>query len=158
MPTVVLETEINAPIEVCFDLARDIDIHCRTTGSTQERAIAGVTSGLIGMGQSVTFEAVHFGVRQRLTSKIVEFERPHRFVDEMMQGAFKKLRHVHEFLPAATGTLMRDTLEWTAPLGWLGVIADKLFLEKHMRNFLHELNLNLKQMAESKSEQRFIDV
>ena len=158
MPTVMLETEINAPVEVCFDLARDIDAHCRTAGSTQERAVAGVTSGLIGMGQSVTFEGVHFGVRQRLTSKIIEFDKPHRFVDEMTQGAFKKLRHVHEFFPTATGTLMRDTLAWTAPLGLLGVIADKFFLEKHMRNFLQERNLNLKKMAEAKSEQRLIDV
>ena len=158
MPIVIIETEISVPIEVCFDLARDIDAHCRTAGSTQERAIAGVTSGLIGFGDSVTFEAVHFGVRQRLTSQIVEFDKPHRFVDEMTQGAFKKLRHVHEFFPTATGTLMRDTLEWTAPVGLLGVIADKLFIENHMRNFLQERNLNLKKMAESKSEQRFIDV
>ena len=148
MPIVVIETEISAPIEVCFDLARDIDAHCRTAGSTQERAIAGVTDGLIGMGQSVTFEGVHFGVRQRLTSRIVEFEKPRHFVDEMTQGAFKKLRHVHEFFPTATGTLMRDTLDWTAPFGLLGVIADKLFLDKYMRNFIQERNTNLKKIAE----------
>jgi len=149
MPTVVLETQIHAPIEVCFDLARDIDAHCRTTGSTQERAVAGVTTGLIGMGQSVTFEAVHFGVRQRLSTRIVEFERPHRFVDEMTRGAFKTMRHLHEFLPIAGATLMRDTLQWTAPLGWLGIVADKLFLEKYMRNFLLQRNSNLKKLAQS---------
>jgi ligand-binding SRPBCC domain-containing protein len=150
MPTVVVETQIEAPVELCFDLARDIDIHCRTAASTRERAVAGVTSGLIGHGETVTFEAVHFGVTQRLTSQIVDYDRPLRFVDEMTQGAFQKLRHVHLFLATDTGTLMTDTLTWTAPLGLLGVIADKLFLERHMRNFLQERNMNLKKIAEEK--------
>jgi hypothetical protein len=41
MPTIIVETEIKAPIEVCFDLARDIDLHCETAASTKERAIDG---------------------------------------------------------------------------------------------------------------------
>jgi len=73
MVTIVCETIIHASREICFDLARDIDAHCVSTGKTQERAVAGRTSGLIEMSETVTFEAVHFGVRQRLTSRIVQF-------------------------------------------------------------------------------------
>ncbi len=149
MPVVIVETPIKAALERCFDLARDIDVHCATTARTKERAVAGVTSGLIGMGQSVTFEAVHFGVRQRLSSAITEFQRPHRFVDEMTQGAFASLKHTHEFSAQDEGTLMRDILEWQAPLGILGVVADRLFLEKYLRAFLIRRGLELKKWAES---------
>jgi ligand-binding SRPBCC domain-containing protein len=149
MPTITVETYIDVPPIICFDLARDIGIHCQTTAGTQERVVAGVTTGLIGLGEEVTFEAVHFGIRQRLTARITHFDRPHCFVDEMLQGAFRSLRHIHEFRPEGTGTVMQDTLVWKSPLGWLGKVADRLFLEAHMRQFLIERNAHLKQIAEA---------
>jgi ligand-binding SRPBCC domain-containing protein len=148
MTTVVVETRIAAPIELCFDLARDVDAHLKTSSSTGERAVAGKTSGLLELGDVVTFEAVHFGLRQRLTSRIVEFERPHRFVDEMVSGAFASLRHVHDFVVEETSVLMRDTLTWRSPLGFLGVIADRLLVEQHMRRFMVRKQSELKVYAE----------
>jgi ligand-binding SRPBCC domain-containing protein len=103
---------------------------------------------LLELGDQVTFEAVHFGVRQRLCSKIVEYDRPHRFIDQMVSGAFKSLRHVHQFEAVGDGTVMRDTLEWESPLGILGVLADKLAVERHMRHFLRGRNEGLKKAAE----------
>ena len=150
MPTIVVETKIDASVAVVFDLARDIQIHCQTASSTQERAIEGVTDGLIGLGESVTFEAVHFGIRQRLTARVVEFDYPNKFVDEMLAGAFKTMRHIHEFSPSDNGTLMVDTLIWTSPMGVLGTLTDKLFLERHMRGFLEIRNKALKRIAESR--------
>jgi ligand-binding SRPBCC domain-containing protein len=152
MPTIIIETLIDAPVKCCFDLARNIDLHCQTTSKTKERAVAGVTSGLIEAGQSVTFEAVHFGVRQRLTSQIVEFERPRLFVDEMTKGVFASMRHVHEFEMRDKSTLMRDTVTWKSPLGILGVIADVLFLKRYMTKFIIERGLALKQVAENAAE------
>jgi ligand-binding SRPBCC domain-containing protein len=134
MTTIVVEKRILAPIEVCFDLARDVDAHVKTSSMTGERAVGGRTSGLLELGDVVTFEALHFGSRQRLTSKIVEFDRPKRFVDEMVNGAFASLRHTHEFFVDGTSVLMRDTLTWRSPLGPLGVIAYKLFVERHLCN------------------------
>jgi ligand-binding SRPBCC domain-containing protein len=120
----------------------------KTSSSTGERAVGGKTSGLLDLGDVVTFEAVHFGVRQRLTSKIVEFDRPRRFVDEMVKGAFVSLRHVHEFAVDGGSVLMRDTLTWRSPLGFLGTIADKLFVEGHMRAFMVKKQAELKEYAE----------
>src|SRR5687768_6093720 len=134
MPTITVETHIEASVETCFDAARDIGLHCQTVAHTQERAVAGVTSGLIGLGQTVTFEGVHFGIRQRLTARVTKFERPIYFVDEMTQGAFQSMRHVHEFIPQGQSTLMRDTIEWKSPLGVLGLLADTLFLKRYMHN------------------------
>ena len=56
MPLVRLETLIHAPIDRCFDLSRDIDLHIRSTEGTEEIAVAGVTTGLIGLGEEVTWE------------------------------------------------------------------------------------------------------
>ncbi|MFD0678305.1 MULTISPECIES: SRPBCC family protein [unclassified Paenibacillus] len=90
MIKVYTEIEIKAPIEVCFDLARNIDIHTETVWKhTNERAIAGITTGMIGEGDTVTFQATHFLIRQTLTSRISEYRRLYKFVDEMISGAFK---------------------------------------------------------------------
>jgi hypothetical protein len=92
MPIVYLETIIKAPVEVCFDLSRSINLHVESTRHTSERAIAGVISGLISLGQTVIWKAKHLGVWQNLTSMITEYERPTFFVGEMVQRAFKKFR------------------------------------------------------------------
>lgn len=149
MVVVTTHIEIDAPIEKCFDIARNIDIHTQTVWKhTKERAVAGVTYGTIKGGELVTFEAAHFGVRQRLTSKISEYDAPYLFVDEMQKGAFKSLRHVHEFQATDKGTIMTDTLYFEAPLGVLGWIAERLVLKFYMKKFLEHRNQQLKIVAE----------
>ncbi len=148
MPVIRLKTMINAPVERCFDAARSIDVHAQAAVKSKERAVAGVTSGLIGPGETVTWEAVHFGIKQRLTSQITKYERPHLFADQMVSGAFHSFTHVHEFQNTAGGTLMLDEFTYKSPLGPLGWIADKLFLERYMRAFLQERACHLKQVAE----------
>src|SRR5690242_16855965 len=128
MPVIELSTVIRAPRDRVFDLARSIDAHQDSTGGTEERAVAGVTRGLIGMGEEVTWEARHFGVRQRLTVRVTAFERPVRFQDVMISGAFSRMAHEHIFEDHPEGTLMRDRFEFAAPLGILGKIAEWLFL------------------------------
>lgn len=88
MPIINLHTEIKAEKEVVFDLSRSIDLHKISTEQTSEEAIAGKTSGLIGLHESVTWRAKHFGIYQNLTSKITKFDRPNYFVDEMVKGRF----------------------------------------------------------------------
>ncbi len=148
MPTIRLETRIHAPVERCFDLARDVGAHVGSTSRTRERAVSGVTTGLLGLGDVVTWEATHLGVRQRLTVRITRFEPPHRFIDEMVSGAFHGFTHEHTFETISDGTLMVDVFAYTSPLGPLGRIADRLFLCRYMRTFLAERNRYLKQMAE----------
>ena len=154
MPTVIVETVIAAPVARCFDLARDIDLHCAGNVATGEKAVAGVMHGKIAGGETVTFEATHFGVRQRLMSRITDFNPPHEFVDEMVRGAFQSLHHRHSFEPAPGGTLMRDTLTFVSPLGVLGVVADRLFLTDYMRRFLQMRNAHLKAAAEQTPPRR----
>ena len=149
MPVIVLRTRVAAPPARCFDLGRDVDLHRRSTAASRERAVAGVTSGLLGAGDEVTWEARHFGVWQRLTSRITEFDPPKRFVDEMVRGAFARFRHEHQFLSVPEGTDMVDIFDYTAPLGPLGRLADGLFLMRYMTRLLRERNAYLKRAAES---------
>lgn len=148
MPVITLTTTINAPIERCFDISRDIDIHVASTAHTGERAIAGRTTGLIELGESVTWRAKHFGVWKNLTSKITEFKYPDYFVDELVEGAFKSFRHEHRFEADSNRTIMRDIFDYTSPFGFLGKLADLLFLKRYMRRLLIIRNEVIKAEAE----------
>lgn len=150
MAVIYLETRIRASAERCFDLSLSVDIHSRSMGHTRERAVAGVTCGVMRLGDVVTWEAVHFGIRQHLTSKITEYERPVRFVDEMVKGVFHEIWHEHEFLPQADGgTLVRERFVYRAPLGWLGRLTEVLFLTRYMRRLLEVRNRYIKWVAEN---------
>ncbi|MGB8507044.1 MAG: SRPBCC family protein [Pyrinomonadaceae bacterium] len=151
MPSIHLETFIRAPAARCFNVARNIDAHVAAASVFKHRAVGGVTTGLISLGEEVTWEARIFGVRQRLTSRIVEMEEPRRFVDEMQRGAFARWRHTHTFEPRAGGTLMTDAVSFASPLGLLGAMVDALFLKKYMTRFLLGHNAALKETAERAS-------
>jgi ligand-binding SRPBCC domain-containing protein len=149
MPTIHLETFIRAPVELCFDLSRSVDVHMASTDHTGERAIAGITSGMMNLNDEVTWEAKHFWTRQRLTSRITAMERPRMFVDEMQRGAFKRWHHTHTFEARGAGTLMIDDADYASPLGLLGRIADYLFLERYMTRLLTVRNAYIKKVAEA---------
>ena len=148
MPLIVIETRIDASIETCFDLARSIDLHQESMKHTSERAVAGVTNGLIALGESVTWKARHFGLMMKLTSKITEYQYPAMFVDEMFEGPFASMRHLHLFKRHEGQTLMIDEFEYKSPLGILGVVADSIFLKRYMKELLTQRNFVLKKIAE----------
>ncbi|MCM3694740.1 SRPBCC family protein [Neobacillus niacini] len=148
MPLIEHKQFIKAPIEVCFDLARDVNVHTQTTLKTKERAVGGVTKGLLEEGDSVTWEAVHFGIKQRLTARVIFMEKPHSFVDVMVKGAFKSFIHIHQFTAEGKGTMMIDHFQYKSRFGPIGVLIDKLFLEKYMKRFIVIRAKELKKIAE----------
>lgn len=149
MPRIVLKTQINAKKEIVFDLSRSIDLHKISTEHTNEEAIAGVTTGLIGLNEWVTWRARHFGINQNLTTKITVFKYPSFFCDEMVKGAFKSFKHEHHFKDHDDSTLMIDYFDYESPMGFLGKIADSLFLQKYMTELLAKRNITIKEFAES---------
>jgi len=144
-----LATHINAPVERCFDLARSIDLHMESTKQTGEKAIAGRTSGLIELGETVTWRAKHLGVWQTLTSKVTELEYPNYFTDEMVEGAFKSIRHQHLFYAINDQTVMKDIFVFESTYGMLGELANFLFLGWYMENLLKKRNRVIKKAGES---------
>ncbi len=149
MATIHLTTTILAPIERCFDLARDLDLHMRTLEHTGERAVAGRTSGLIEAGETVTWEARHFGVRQRFTSLITAMDRPRHFCDEMTAGAFRSFAHDHWFESRDGVTTMVDEVRFRSPLGPLGALVDWAFMTRYLRRLIEARNEVIKHEAET---------
>ncbi len=151
MTRIIIETKIHAPIELCFDLARDVSAHTESAAFSSERVVApGRTSGLLELGDLVAFEGRHFGVKQRFIARITLLNRPKRFDDEMVRGSFKWLRHVHEFEFNNGITTMRDTLEWEPPFGMIGRLVDQLCLRRHMHWFVSTKQNALKRIAEER--------
>ncbi|RYG56571.1 cell division protein [bacterium] len=152
MPKIEIATLIDAPIEICFDLARDAAFHVETARETGEMIVEGKSSGHFELGDEVVFEGRHFGVKQRFGAKITALQRPHYFVDEMTRGAFQSMQHRHEFLDRPDGkTRMLDIVEWKSPLGILGKTADFLILKSHLTKFITLRGQRIKERAESQT-------
>lgn len=131
MPTLQLQTSIKANMYIVFDLSRSIDLQSKYVTGSNEEAVAGRTTGLISFNETVTYRGKHLGVWQSLTSKVINFDRPHFFADEMQKGAFKSLRHEHYFIATDEGTLMKDVFDFESPLGVLGKLA-KCFISQNI--------------------------
>jgi len=148
MSKIHLTTIINADIQTVFDLSRDIGLHEKSTYKTGEKAIAGRTSGLIELGETVTWKAKHLGFVQTHTSKITSMVKPYHFTDIMMKGTFKSFKHQHLFRQKGKKTVMTDVLEFESPFGIIGKIFNTLFLKNYMQNFLIARNSLIKSTAE----------
>lgn len=148
METITIETLISAPVERCFDLARDLDLHTRSMAHTNEVAVGGRTSGLIELGEEVTWRARHFGITQHFTSRITAYDRPRHFQDAMQRGAFRSFVHDHFFTGDGPQTTMTDVLLFAAPLGILGVIAEKVVLKRYLERLLRARARTIKAAAE----------
>jgi ligand-binding SRPBCC domain-containing protein len=140
MNVITIVTQIRATLERCFDASRDLDLHMESMGHTGERAVAGRTSGLIELGEQVTWEGRHFGFRQRFTSAITAYDRPRHFRDSMVRGAFRSFVHDHYFEACDEGTRMTDVLAFQSPFGVLGAIVDRLVMRKYLTRLLTKRN------------------
>jgi len=151
-----LITEINAPIKLCFDLSLNVELHQLSTSKTKEFVVEGRKKGIFTEGETITWRAKHFGIWQNLTGKIVKVERPDYFIDEMLEGAFKSLKHLHTFEEKNGITVMKDVLEYETPYGIFGNMFDAVVLKKYMTNFLKERNIFVKKAAETDLHKKFI--
>lgn len=121
-------TQANLSPADLFEKSLSIDAHTGSMADSQEQAVAGVTSGTIGLGEQVTWRAKHFGIPIRMTSTISAVDAPRSFTDQQLRGPFKYFHHVHEFHELDHGTLMVDKIQFSAPLGPLGWLAERLVL------------------------------
>jgi ligand-binding SRPBCC domain-containing protein len=152
VPSIRLETVIGAPVGDCFDLSLSVDAHTASMSASGERAIGGVTSGVMKLGDTVTWRARHFGITFRMTSAITAYQHPRRFVDEQQRGPFRRWWHEHTFTAMANGaTRMTDVVEFGSPLGPLGMMADRLVLGHYLPHLLRQRNSWLKTTLEAHS-------
>ena len=159
MVTLEESTLIDAPRTRCFDLARSVEVHLlrNTHFGEESTAVGGVTSGLLGLGDIVTWQARHLFVRQRLTNVITTYEFPKYFQATMTEGAFQFMQHDHLFEALSQNeTKMTDVLRFSAPLPILGQIAEVCVLRRYMKRLLLERNAVIKQVAESQDWRRYV--
>lgn len=149
MSTIDLTTKIKAPIKTVFDASRNIDIHQQSASSSKEKAIAGITSGLINLNETVTWRGKHFGIFLSHKSRITAMNFYDYFVDEMEKGKFKSFKHEHFFEEKNGVTIMTDKLQYETPFGIFGKLFDTLFLKNHLIHFLLERNKILKEVSEN---------
>jgi ligand-binding SRPBCC domain-containing protein len=157
MTTIKLETRMAAPAMRVFLLSLNVDLHKASTAKTNEEAIAGVTTGILCAGDSVTWRARHFGLRLTHTAKITGYRSPDHFVDTMTKGAFHTFVHTHSFEQRdEQHTIMRDELVFASPLGPLGAMVDAMVLKRYLTRFLCERNALIRTVAESEDWRRFL--
>lgn len=151
MTTINLITKINAPKQIVFDLSRNIDIHQNSTSQTNEKAIDGVTSGLINYNETVTWRGKHFGFYLTHKSRMTAMDFYDYFADEMEEGIFKSFKHEHSFVEKDGKTVMIDNINYETPFGVFGRLFDKMILKKHLTNFVIQRNKVLKELAENQN-------
>lgn len=149
MAHIHLTTFIEAPVKRVFDLTRSISLHKITASAQQEKAIAGVTTGLINYGESVTWQAKHLFKTRVLCTKITAMKSTESFTDEMIQGDFKSFKHEHYFKAVSNGTIMIDVVDFESPYGITGEIFNKIYLTNYIAQFLIKRNKIIKEYAET---------
>ncbi|GAA1071518.1 SRPBCC family protein [Nocardiopsis composta] len=144
MPRFTVRTRCAAPPERVFRACLDPGLHAATMAAHRERVVAGPRGRPLEAGDTVAFEARHFGLRLRLTARVTAAEPPRWFADEQVAGPFRRWRHVHRFAPdGAGGTVMTDEVDFAAPLGPLGRIAEAVFLRRYMERLIRSRSSHL---------------
>ena len=149
MPIIHLTTFIAAPIERVFDLSRSISLHKIAAIHTDEKAVAGITTGLINENETVTWQAKHLYKTRLFTSKITAMQIPSHFTDEMISGDFKSFRHEHHFKATDNGTILIDMISFESPYGFIGKLFSSLYLKNYLEKFLIHRNTVIKDYAET---------
>lgn len=149
MPTIHLTTFIAAPVERVFNLSRSIELHKKAMNHTGEQAVAGTTMGLIGLNETVTWKAKHLYKTRIMKVKVTAMKQPFSFTDEMVEGAFKSMKHEHHFKPIENGTLAIDIFSFETPYGVIGKMINTLYLRKYMEQLLEQRNRVIREYAES---------
>ncbi|MFI9643155.1 SRPBCC family protein [Micromonospora sp. NPDC051925] len=146
MPRIELTTDVQAVPEAVFDACLDVDMHTQSMETSAERAVDGVTTGRLKAGDAVTWEARHFGLPWRMTVRISDYRRPYGFTDEQISGPFGRWHHAHTFTrnPAdSSATVMRDVIDFTAPMGPLGRLMTSLILRPYLQRLVARRNAYL---------------
>lgn len=72
------------------------------------------------------------GVPIRWRTRIATWEPGVRFEDVQLRGPYRLWHHTHTFEPDGDGTLMRDVVRYSLPLGPAGELAHSLFVRRDL--------------------------
>ena len=140
MPRFMLERSIRCTPSQAFAMSLSPAMHVESMAAHGETMIEGPAGDRFAEGDTVTWEARHFGLRFRLTSIVFDIDEPHRFCDRQIRGPFGAFHHEHTFAEHPDGTLMRDTITFRSPFGPLGALVDRLIMTHYLRRLISERN------------------
>ena len=144
MAVVEVVTLVRCPPERLFDLCLDMDVHRASLAGSRETATTSTGRPVLGPGDEVTLQARHLGIRWRLTSRVTEYDRPLRFVDEQVRGPFRAMRHEHRFDAAGPGLVqMTDRMTVVFPL------VSRALVAPYLRRLLRARADHLRRVAEA---------
>ena len=152
MTRIVVFTKVDAPIDRVFDLSRSIDLHFYT--QKMNGKLPKGDHHLMELGRKVTLKA---GRMANLTSQITEYDRPHYVRDSQIRGVFKQFDHDQFFSQEGDGVMVKDVVEYTASLGFIGQAANLFYYERHMELLMQRRGLNLKRVAESAAWKEYLN-
>lgn len=139
---------INAPIERVFHFHDDTRNLLRITPPSIKVAIE--TMGTPGLGYEVVLKVRQFGVfTMRWKVRITEYVPPTRMSDEQVSGPFAYWKQTRQLRSVDGGTELVDIVEYLAPFGILGRIANALVIRRQIEEMFAYRQATTKRILES---------
>lgn len=92
------------------------------------------TDGNIYEGMEIDYTVSPLlGIPLKWKTRILKVEFQKSFTDFQAKGPYKLWNHFHEFIPNGNGVLMKDTVDYELPLGFLGTIAHIIFVKNKLK-------------------------
>lgn len=94
-----------------------------------------------GMGIDYTVSPL-FHIPLKWKTRITQVNFQKSFTDIQEKGPYKYWKHFHEFFPNENGVLMKDTVDYELPFGFLGILAHRVMVKKKLEgifNFRHDV-------------------
>jgi ligand-binding SRPBCC domain-containing protein len=88
--------------------------------------------GEMGVGTVIDYRLHVHRIPLRWTSRIEEWEPGRGFVDRQVRGPYRLWHHRHSFAADDGGTMVRDEVHYTLPLGRVGELAHPLFVRRDL--------------------------
>ena len=151
---------IHAPIERCFLLSTSLAIVQKELGMhpVPDPARRARTSGHVTGGDTVHWKGWQLGFPNFHVSLIPPetFNPPTFFQDRMIAGRFHAFEHDHHLEVTPEGTLLRDEVRFTMPLGAAGALVGRTVLQPHIRKLMHRRFHLLKRIAETDEWRQYL--
>lgn len=149
MSTIHLTTFIAAPIERVFDLSRNLAIYKTLMQGRKEKFTSGSASNLMSHGETITFQAKHFGKSRLVTTRVMDLKKPSSIVQEQVKGDLVHFKHEHHFKAVENGTILIDLIDFEGPRDVFGKLMGKLYLKKYLEAYVSKRNSLIRQYAET---------
>ena len=87
---------------------------------------------IMDKGQTIEYTIKLRGFSMRWSSIISLYNPPYSFIDEQVMGPYSKWHHTHKFTEIDDGTLIEDDVIYRIPLGWIGKLANYIFVKNDL--------------------------